>query len=137
MGREARRHLLSPGDAGRQSRELVRRALEWNVLTFRLMTRARSDREAVGAASFDYLMYSGYVMMAHHWAQMARRAEGALATGSAGQTVTFYRSKQQLARFYFERLLPRADMHRRAALSPARTLTDRAPETDCDFRRSC
>ena len=50
---------------------LTKLCAEWNTLTVRLMLMARKDREIISAASEDYLMYSGYVMMAYHWARMA------------------------------------------------------------------
>ena len=119
---QARPHLLGRGAPGRQSRELVKRALQWNWLTIRLMVRAKADREAVGAASVDYLMASGYIMMAHFWALQARRAEHLLASGSGRQPSAFYQAKLDCAEFYFERMLPRADAHLRTALAPTRSL---------------
>jgi alkylation response protein AidB-like acyl-CoA dehydrogenase len=127
MWNEAQRDLLARGAAGRQARTLVSRALEWNVLTLRLMLRARRDRETVGAAGYDYLMYSGYLMMAHHWALMARKARLALAASDLAQPRSFYESKLQTAEFFFERLLPRADAHRLAMLAPLASLMQRAP----------
>ena len=40
-----------------------------------------ADTEFVGAASVEYLMYSGYVSLAHHWLKMEVAAETALTTG--------------------------------------------------------
>ena len=45
------------------------------------MLMARKDREIISAASEDYLMYSGYVMMAYHWARMAAVAYDKLENG--------------------------------------------------------
>ena len=118
MIRRARPWVLRGGLAGRQARELVRRAAQWNVLTARLMWRARSNRDEVGAASVDYLMFSGYIMMAHFWALQARRAEQLLRSGDGHQPSAFYQAKIETARFYFERMLPRADAHARTALAP-------------------
>ena len=114
--------LLAGGFRGSWARSLAWRALEWNALTLRLMIKARGDREQVGASSFDYLMYSGYVMMAYHWALMAEAAQQRFDAGKGDQTRAFYQAKIQTAQFYFERLLPRADAHRRMALGSARTL---------------
>jgi hypothetical protein len=122
MLRQAGAHLMKSGALGRQARALIKRALQWNLLTMRLMFRARADRESVGAASVDYLMYSGYVMMAHFWAVQARCAAAALATGQADQPRSFYESKLQVAEFFFERLLPRADAHHAAALAQVSVL---------------
>ncbi len=100
------------------ARTLARRAIQWNLLTMRIMLRARHDREVVGAASFDYLMYSGYVMMAYFWALQAARAAELAAHGQGKESQDFYRAKIQTAEFYFARLLPRADAHRSGALAP-------------------
>lgn len=40
-----------------------------------LLLKASKDREIVGSASVDYLFYSGYVMLAHQWALMAKAAQ--------------------------------------------------------------
>ena len=108
--------------SGRWSRALAWRALQWNTLTLRIMLKAQSDPEQVGAASFDYLMYAGHVMMAYHWALMAQSAEDQLHRGQGTQSTEFYRAKIQTAQFYFERMLPQADAHHRMALGSAGTL---------------
>jgi alkylation response protein AidB-like acyl-CoA dehydrogenase len=115
-------HLLRSGPIGAMARTLAKRALQWNVLTTRIMLRAVKDRELVGSASVDYLMYSGYVMMAYFWARQASSAADLLASGTGAEEVDFYRTKLQTAEFYFERLLPRADGHRKSALAPARSV---------------
>ena len=115
----ARPRLLSGGWQGRLARSLARHAWQWNVITVRLMFQAKSNPEQVGSASFDYLMYSGYVMMAYHWALMAERAQAMLSSGNGAQSADFYQAKIQTAMFYFQRMLPRADAHGRMALSPA------------------
>jgi hypothetical protein len=42
-----------------------------------------------------------------------------VASGKDGESAAFYRAKVQTAEFYFERLLPRADAHRKGALALA------------------
>ena len=122
MVRLAGPHVLRGGVAGRLSRTLVRGALQWNLLTLRLMLKARRDRDHVGAASVDYLMFGGYMMMAHFWAMQALRADVLLRNGEGAESTDFYTAKIQTAEFYFERLLPRAQAHARAALASTRTL---------------
>jgi hypothetical protein len=70
----------------------------------------------------DYLMYSGYVMMAHFWAQQAVKAQQLLASGKGAESAEFYKAKIQTAEFYFERLLPRANAHREAALASTKSV---------------
>jgi len=118
MWRFSRQHLLAAGSVGKMARTLAWRAMQWNLLTTRIMLRARKDRDLVGSASFDYLMYSGYVMMAYFWALQAARAAQLSASGQGKESTDFYQAKIQTAVFYFERLLPRADGHRVGALAP-------------------
>lgn len=65
---------------------------------------------------------SGYVMMGHFWALQAERARQLLRSGKGEESADFYRAKIQTAEFYFDRLLPRADAHRRSALATTRSL---------------
>ena len=123
----ARPHWLASGALGRMARALTRRAVQWDLLTLRLMLKARRDKEQVGAAAYDYLMYCGYLLMAYHWLQMASVADAALrkgqgAGGQSSESEAFYQAKLETAQFYFERLLPRAEAHYRMALAPASTL---------------
>jgi hypothetical protein len=122
MVRFARPHLLKRAPLGAMARNLAARAAEWNLLTTAIMLRAPKDREVVGAASVDYLMYSGFVMMGYYWAVQAAKAEELLASGQGKESEDFYRSKVQTAEFYFERLMPRANAHRTGALAPTRSV---------------
>lgn len=99
---------------------------EWGDITMKLGKSAMKDREEVGAASFDYLMYSGYGVMAYLWARMAEVAQRKLEEGT--QEEAFYTAKLQSARFYFTRMLPRTRAHADAMLSGARTLMDMPDE---------
>ncbi len=101
---------------------LRRHYKDWGGLTLRLGLKARKDREEVGAASFDYLMYAGYITLAYFWATMADTAFTALKNGST--EIDFYQSKIKTARFYFERILPRAKMHKLVMMSGASNLMD-------------
>nr|WHW29736.1 putative acyl-CoA dehydrogenase [uncultured bacterium] len=112
-----KRNFFADSIVGSIARTLGRRASQWNWLTTRIMLRAKDDREAAGAASYDFLMYSGYVIMAYYWAMQAEVAAAKLASGDGKESDEFYRGKLQTAEFYFERLLPRADMHKRCALA--------------------
>jgi alkylation response protein AidB-like acyl-CoA dehydrogenase len=122
MVRFARPYLLKRTPLGAMARNLAARAAEWNLLTTAIMLRAPKDREVVGAASVDYLMYSGFVMMGYYWAVQAAKAEALLASGAGKESQDFYRAKVQTAEFYFERLMPRANAHRTGALAPTRSV---------------
>ncbi len=108
--------------------ELGKLCAQWNYLTARLLVLAIKDRDAVGAAATDFLMYSGYVSMAHAWAQMAKVAFDHLEDGKGSESAAFYRAKIQTAEFYFERILPRTRSHARCIVSPARNVMQMAPE---------
>ena len=98
--------------------ELTKYCAEWNTLTTRIMLTARKDREIISAASDDYLMYSGYVIMGYHWARMAAVAYDKLKNGGS-ETKEFYEAKIKTAEFYFEKLLPRASGHSESMLTPS------------------
>ncbi|MBX2858121.1 MAG: acyl-CoA dehydrogenase C-terminal domain-containing protein [Cellvibrionaceae bacterium] len=74
---------------------------EWGDITLHVGMAALNDPEEVGAASVDYLMYSGYVTLAYFWCRAAVASRGDdIETGLAD-------SKIKTARFYFQRILPR------------------------------
>ncbi len=114
----AKGQVFASGPNGKMARTLIRKALQWNLLTTRIMLRSAADREQVGSSSVDYLMYSGYIMMAYFWALQAFKASELLSSGAGSESAEFYTAKIQTAEFYFERLLPRANAHRKAALAP-------------------
>lgn len=91
------------------SAKLIGYTLSWNWHTIKMVARASKNRDAVGAASYDFLMYSGYLSMAYYWAMMAEVAAAKLAEGSSDKD--FYEAKLETAEFYFSRLLPRAKGH--------------------------
>ncbi|AOA57226.1 acyl-CoA dehydrogenase C-terminal domain-containing protein [Acinetobacter larvae] len=103
--------------------DLTKICAQWNALTVRIMLAARKDRDIVSSASVDFLMFSGYAMMAYFWAQQAAVASEHLEAGTGHETPEFYKAKIKVADFYFERLLPRAQGHAEAMVNPSRTLT--------------
>lgn len=86
---------------------LAKLNVEWGELTMGVGMKAMQDREEVGAASVDYLMYSGYVTLAYLWARAAKHANEAL----DGDEKAFYQAKIDTARFFYQRLLPRTRAH--------------------------
>ncbi|WP_375177746.1 acyl-CoA dehydrogenase C-terminal domain-containing protein [Marinobacter mobilis] len=102
--------------------ELLKLTAQWNALTVRLMLAARKDRDAISAAAYDFLMYSGYVTMAYMWARQASVAASSLASGEGSESEEFYNAKLATAEFYYERLLPRAQSHATSMLSPTSNL---------------
>ena len=106
----------------RFTRPLAKLNKEWGDLTRQIGMAAMQDKEEAGAASVDYLMYSGYIVLAHFWAQAAVAAEKQLEAGE-GDAV-FLQAKLFTARFYFERLLPRTQSLAVTMLSGADNLME-------------
>ncbi|BCD83821.1 acyl-CoA dehydrogenase [Pseudomonas solani] len=96
---------------------LLKIAGQWNVLTLRIALRARKDRDLVGTASHDFLMYSGYAALAYAWALQEAAARRLLRDGGT-ESEDFYRAKLATSAFYFDRLLPRAKGHAAAMTKP-------------------
>jgi len=101
---------------------LVELNKEWGDLTMKIGMSAMKNRDEVGSASVDYLMYSGYVTLAFLWAKMAKAAQDALAAGTTEED--FYKAKLTTARFYFARILPRTKGHAATMVAGAETVMD-------------
>jgi alkylation response protein AidB-like acyl-CoA dehydrogenase len=82
---------------------------EWTDVTERLGERVSRVPEELGAAAVDYLQFTGYLCLAWCWAKMA--AVAIVRLKHAPPDAAFYRAKLDTARFYYARLLPRAEMH--------------------------
>jgi alkylation response protein AidB-like acyl-CoA dehydrogenase len=93
---------------------------QWNFLTLKSVFSAMRNRDEVGAASVDYLMYSGYIVMGWFWAMMAEKAYEQLAKGTNEKA--FYKAKIQTAEFYFARILPRTKSHYAAIMAGSKSL---------------
>ena len=93
---------------------------EWGEVTLQIGMKAMKNRDEVGAASVDYLMYSGYIVLGYFWARMAVVAQGKIAAGLDDDG--FYDAKVKTAQFYFARILPRAVAHKEAMLAGADSL---------------
>ncbi len=84
---------------------LAEQAKQWGDLTLAIGKRAVANADEIGAASVDYLFYSGYVALAYWWAR-------AVAVAEAGDyPADFKTAKRETARFYFARILPRTLSH--------------------------
>ncbi len=85
--------------------ELVKHIKEWGELAKQIGSATAKNPDEMGAASVDFLMYSGYVVLAYYWARAAVVADKALQTGTTEED--FYKAKITTAKFYFQRLLPK------------------------------
>ena len=82
---------------------------DWQKMTENLGLKAMQNPDEIGAASVDYLMYSGYLTLAYFWAKMVKVSQDKIAAGEGDEA--FYQAKIKTARFYFQRILPRANGH--------------------------
>ncbi|MCW8997514.1 MAG: acyl-CoA dehydrogenase C-terminal domain-containing protein, partial [Kangiellaceae bacterium] len=77
---------------------------------------AMKNPDEIGAAAFDFLMYSGYLSVAHVLLQQANTAL------TSERSKDFIQAKQETVRFYFSRMLPRIDTHKQLAIAGEDTL---------------
>eukprot|EP00993_Chasmostoma_nieuportense_P007665 NODE_930_length_1756_cov_118.773481_g873_i0.p1 GENE.NODE_930_length_1756_cov_118.773481_g873_i0~~NODE_930_length_1756_cov_118.773481_g873_i0.p1 ORF type:complete len:548 (-),score=96.03 NODE_930_length_1756_cov_118.773481_g873_i0:113-1684(-) len=91
-------------------------ATRWVWLTTKLAAKASRDKEIVGAASYDFLMYSGYTTMAYQWARMMEIAFRQVKK-STGDEKDFYQAKIQTGQFYFDYIVPRTRGHSAAMMA--------------------
>jgi hypothetical protein len=86
---------------------LTKAVINWQRYSLIIAFKARKNRDVIGLASVDYLMYSGYITMAYFWAMMAQKANEKLAMNP--ENIDFYRAKIKTAEFYFEQMPPRIE----------------------------
>jgi alkylation response protein AidB-like acyl-CoA dehydrogenase len=89
----------------------------WGDLTVHLGTKAGENVDELGAASVDYLMFGGYTALAFTWAKIAATAQNMLDNGASD--TAFYEAKLISAKFYFDKILPRAKAHLESAMNGA------------------
>jgi len=121
--------LSPPSSRGRirsHAAQVFSRALEWQVSTYRIAAQAASNKECIGSASVDYLMYSGLTTMAFHWLKMEVAAAKALDEGADGDLKDYYEAKLATSRFFFENMLPRTKTLSATMFTPIDTIMDEA-----------
>jgi hypothetical protein len=93
--------------------EIAKLSARWGLLVAQILKGAANDKDIVGTASVDFLMYTGYMSVGYQWLRMMNAASAALRSdpNMAEADRRFYQSKIDTGKFYFERLLPRADAH--------------------------
>ncbi|MGA1079437.1 MAG: acyl-CoA dehydrogenase C-terminal domain-containing protein [Steroidobacteraceae bacterium] len=93
---------------------------EWSEATEQVAERAARDPDEVSASAVVYLQLTGYLCLAWCWAKMAAVAIATLRQGTDERS--FYEAKIATARFFYARLLPRAEAHLDALQSGAGTV---------------
>ena len=99
---------------------LTKATLNWQRHSLQIATRARKNRDMIGSASVDYLMYSGYITMGYFWAMMAQKANEEIAKKPGN--IDFYRAKVRTAEFYFKRMFPRIKTLEKTMMAHPRSL---------------
>jgi alkylation response protein AidB-like acyl-CoA dehydrogenase len=91
--------------------QLAQAICQWCELTDDLEAQAQQSNSLLPAIAVDYLMIAGYISLAYMWLKAATVAENTLAAGQTTEA-DFYRAKLQTARFYFDKILPRIELHK-------------------------
>ena len=74
--------------------------------------RAEKNRDDVSAAANDYLKTLGYISLAFAWVKILN-----VSFKDYEENKKFYNDKIDTARFYFDKVLPRAELHYKSAIS--------------------
>ena len=109
------------------AQELGKAAQELQELTLHIAQAVQKDGNEVGAAAYDYLMYSGYVVLGYWWLRAAKT----VLDGGITADAEFSAAKLETADFYFARLFPRTRTHAAAIRSGAAPLMT-MPESHFD-----
>ena len=112
------------GNVRKHAFTLLKHVAEWYAATLKIAARASKDRDIIGSASVDYLMFAGHVTLAEHWLKMEVAADAALAKGTGNQDADFYKAKIATSRFAYEKILPRARGNKATMLAPADVSTN-------------
>ena len=99
---------------------LSKGVVNWQRYSLQIALKARKNRDVIGSASVDYLMYSGYVTMAYFWAMMAQKANEKIA--EKPDNIEFYRAKVRTAEFYFKHIFPRTKTLGKTMMANPRSL---------------
>ncbi len=77
-----------------------------------MMDKAKTNKNDVSAAANDYLRTLGYVSIAYAWIKVLE-----VSFKDYNENKDFYDDKIDTARFYFDKVLPRAEQHYKTAIS--------------------
>ena len=77
-----------------------------------IVERAKTNKDDVSAAANDYLKTLGYISIAFAWIKTLE-----VSFKDYEENKKFYDDKISTAKFYFEKVLPRAEQHYKSAIS--------------------
>ena len=81
--------------------------------------KAKTDKDDVSAAANDYLKTLGYVSVAYAWIKVLE-----VSFKNYDENKKFYDEKINTAKFYFDKVLPRAEQHYKSAISGSSNIMD-------------
>ena len=79
---------------------------EWTI------NKAKTDKDDVSASANDYLKTLGYISVAYAWIKVLE-----VSFKDYKENKKFYDDKINTAKFYFDKVLPRAELHYKSAIS--------------------
>ncbi|MGV6851244.1 MAG: acyl-CoA dehydrogenase C-terminal domain-containing protein [bacterium] len=85
--------------------QLLNSIKQWQKLTMHIAEKSQENMDEMNAAAYEYLMYSGYVVLAYYWLRAEVAAKKAL--DAKGTDQRFYNSKISTSNYYYEKILPR------------------------------
>ena len=77
-----------------------------------MIEKSKTDKDYVSAAANDYLKTLGFVSIAYAWIKVLE-----VSFKDYNENKNFYDDKIDTARFYFDKVLPRAEQHYKSAIS--------------------
>ena len=86
--------------------DILSRFSEWTI------EKAKTDKNDVSAGANDYLKTLGYVSVAYAWIKVLE-----VSFKNFDENKKFYEDKIDTAKFYFDKVLPRAELHHKSAIS--------------------
>ena len=86
--------------------DILRKFSDWTI------KKAKTDKDDVSAAANDYLKTLGYVSVAYAWIKVLE-----VSFKNYDENKKFYDEKINTAKFYFDKVLPRAEQHYKSAIS--------------------
>ena len=86
--------------------DILSRFSDWTI------EKAKTDKDDVSAGANDYLKTLGYVSVAYAWIKVLE-----VSFKNFDENKKFYEDKIDTAKFYFDKVLPRAELHHKSAIS--------------------
>ena len=86
--------------------DILKKFSEW------IDEKTKTEKDDVSAAANDYLKTLGFVSVAYAWIKVLE-----VSFKDYNENKNFYEDKINTAKFYFEKVLPRAEQHYKTAIS--------------------